>query len=200
MLVGTTRGGRRLAVVVPGDGPADHSLGGAEKMTNNELNLNEMTEAELADYYNSTHDLSEFEGGEVVTVPETQPETRNVTISVRFSPSELADLEEQATAADMRLASFIRATVLAASEPPVDRAEVLDMITALRRKIETGQASPGRAFRQAAGNTGRRWAHSAQVGRTKTYTKTSAVKTSTKTAAKAAAKATRAATKDTPMN
>jgi hypothetical protein len=26
-----------------------------------------ITDVELADYYNSTHDLSEFDGGEVVT-------------------------------------------------------------------------------------------------------------------------------------
>ena len=101
------------------------------------MTTEQMTDAELADYYDSTHDLSEFDGGEVVTpVPQTHPETRSVTISVRFSPSELAEIEELASAAGMRLTAFIRAAALASEEPPVDRAEVLDLLTALRQSVE----------------------------------------------------------------
>lgn len=85
-----------------------------------------------ADYYDSTRDLSDFDGGEVVTMPET----RSVTISVRFSPSELEALEQQANAADMRLTTYIRTAALAADEPPIDRAEVLDLLDALRHSVE----------------------------------------------------------------
>lgn len=98
--------------------------------------LDQMTDAELAAYYDSTHDLSEFEGGEVVELPKTVPETRSVTISVRFSPSELAELEQLAKGADMRVTAFIRAAALAAEEPPVDRAEVMDLVEALRQHVQ----------------------------------------------------------------
>ena len=102
-----------------------------------DMTTDQMTDAELADYYNSTHDVSEFDGGEVVTTaPRIHPETRSVTISVRFSPSELAAIEELANAAGMRLTAFIRAAALASQEPPVDRAEVLDLLTALRESVE----------------------------------------------------------------
>lgn len=101
------------------------------------MTTDQVSDAELADYYNSTHDLSEFDGGEVVTTtPQAHPESRSVTISVRFSPSELATIEELASAADMRLTAFIRAAALASEEPPIDRAEVLDLLTALRESLE----------------------------------------------------------------
>jgi hypothetical protein len=45
-----------------------------------------MTEAELADYYADTHDLSEFDEGEVVPVSGGR---RAMVLSVRFSPEEL---------------------------------------------------------------------------------------------------------------
>lgn len=108
-----------------------------------------MTDADLADYYNSTRDLSEFDGGEVVSsARQAQPETRSVTISVRFSPSELARVEKLAHAAGMRLTAFIRAAALATEEPPVDRAEVLDLLTALRQSVEgTTSGRPGEVAR-----------------------------------------------------
>ncbi len=102
----------------------------------------QMSDVELAEHYDRTHDLSEFEDGEVITPPETS-ETRNVTISVRFSPSELAGLEAHAKNAGMKLTAYIRATALAADEPPVDRAEVLDLIAALRSKVASA-ADPDR--------------------------------------------------------
>lgn len=100
------------------------------------MTTDQMTDAELADYYNSTHDLSKFDGAEVVTTPQAHPETRSITISVRFSPSELAEIEELASAAGIRLTAFIRAAALASEEPPVDRAKVLDLLTALRESVE----------------------------------------------------------------
>lgn len=140
----------------------------------NEMTSDQMTtDAELAKFYNSTHDLSEFEGGEVVTNAPAHPETRSVTISVRFSPSELAEIEGLAKAAGMRVTAFIRAAALASEEPPVDRAEVLDLISALRRSVEGTETRrvPTRP-KKAASSTVRRSAASGRYLRKETAAKT----------------------------
>ena len=74
------------------------------------------TEAELADHYNETRDLSEFdeENASPVTVK------RSVTISVRFSDEEIAGLRDRAEQAGVKVTSFIRAAALEATSP-VDR-------------------------------------------------------------------------------
>ena len=101
------------------------------------MTAHEVNDADLAEYYNSTRDVSEFEGGEVVeSLMPPQPETRSVTISVRFSPSELAEIEKVASAGGMRLTTFIREAALAAEEPPLDRAELLNLVSSLRRSLE----------------------------------------------------------------
>lgn len=148
----------------------------------NKMTNEQMTDTELAKYYSSTHDLSEFDGGEVVTPPQGHSETRSVTISVRFSPSEVAEIEGLASAAGMRLTAFIRAAALASQEPPVDRAEVLDLLAAVRRSVEGPEpqrlsrprksvnsslqrsAASGRYVRKPAGMTNVRTA--AKAGRT----------------------------------
>lgn len=98
-------------------------------------NLDQMTEAELADHYNRTHDLSEFDGGRVVAPPNRR-ETRSVTISVRFSPSELAQIEAEAAESGVPLTAFIRTAAMEAVGPPIDRDEVLDLVAALRASVE----------------------------------------------------------------
>lgn len=133
------------------------------------MTTRQMIEAELAHYYDATHDLSEFDGGEVVSsTTQPQPETRSVTISVRFSPTELATVEKMAHAAGMRVTAFIRAATLATNERPVDRAEVLDLLTALRQSVEgTRPGRPGEAARTAykANRAARTAARSAVTGR-----------------------------------
>lgn len=104
-------------------------------------NVNSMTDAEMAEYYDRTHDTSEFDDGEVVVPPKSK-QTRNVTISVRFAPGELEDLEGQASAAGMPVTTYIRSVALAAKEPPIDRDGVLDLLAALRRKIDPHRAGP----------------------------------------------------------
>jgi predicted DNA binding CopG/RHH family protein len=96
--------------------------------------LDEMTDAELAEHYNRTRDQSEFEGHELVRPPAT-PETRNVTLSVRFSAAEISALSERAEAAGMPLTTYIRATALAAAEPPIDRAKVLGLVEQVRDAV-----------------------------------------------------------------
>ena len=74
------------------------------------------TEAELAEYYNETKDLSEFD----LEHPEPVTVRRSVTISVRFSDEEIAELRARAEQAGVKVTSFIRAAALEATNP-VDR-------------------------------------------------------------------------------
>lgn len=88
-----------------------------------------MSEAELADYYNRTQDASDFEGGEEVPITVK----RNVTISVRFSPEELEDLRARAADAGVKVTSFIRAAALEATSP-VDRAALGELAKELEQR------------------------------------------------------------------
>ncbi|WP_141015168.1 plasmid mobilization protein [Nocardioides sambongensis] len=86
-----------------------------------------MAEAEVADYYNQTEDASDFD----LDNPEPTTVRRNVTISVRFSDTEIAELRARAEVAGVKVTSFIRAAALEASQP-VDRAQ----LDALARDLE----------------------------------------------------------------
>jgi predicted DNA binding CopG/RHH family protein len=103
-------------------------------------------EADAADYYNRTHDLSGFDGGEVVELESPPAGTRNVTLSIRLSPEELQTLGQRAEAAGMKLTTYIRGAALQAEAPPVDNdlidtaAEVVDLIAALRASVEAAKA------------------------------------------------------------
>ena len=88
------------------------------------------TEAELADHYNQTEDISEFD------VEHPQPATirRNVTISVRFSDEEIAELRDRAERAGLKVTSFIRAAALDAAHP-VDRAQLTELARDLEQRV-----------------------------------------------------------------
>jgi predicted DNA binding CopG/RHH family protein len=88
-----------------------------------------VSEAELADYYNRTRDISDFEGGEEVPITVK----RNVTISVRFSPEELENLRQRADEAGVKVTSFIRAAALEATSP-VDRATLRKLARDLEKR------------------------------------------------------------------
>ncbi len=109
------------------------------------------TGAVAADYYDRTHDLSGFDGGESVKLESTPPGTRNVTLSIRLSPEELQTLSRRAAAAGMKLTTYIRGAALQAEAPPVDddlldtAAEVVDLIAALRASVEAAKARRERA-------------------------------------------------------
>jgi hypothetical protein len=98
-----------------------------------------MTEAELAEYYNRTQDTSDFDEGEKVPVTVR----RNVTISVRFSDTEIAELRARAEQAGAKVTSFIRAAALEASSP-VDRAALSDLARDLERRAHDVAAMIGR--------------------------------------------------------
>ena len=63
------------------------------------MDKKQMSEAELADYYNRTGDLSEFEGAGTEPV---EIGRRDVTISVRFSADEIDALRRRADTAGLK--------------------------------------------------------------------------------------------------
>ena len=103
-------------------------------------------EAEAADYYDQTHDLSGFDGGEVVELESTPVGARTVTLSIRLSPEELDILGRRAEAAGMKLTTYIRGAALQSEAPPVDddllrtAAKVVDPVAALRSSVEAAKA------------------------------------------------------------
>ncbi len=88
-----------------------------------------MTEVELAEYYNRTQDTSDFDEGEEVPITVR----RNVTISVRFSLEEIAELRARAEQAGVKVTSFIRAAALEATSP-VDRVALGDLARDLEQR------------------------------------------------------------------
>lgn len=87
------------------------------------------TESELADEYNTTEDLSGFDGGRAVPAKVK----REVTISVRFSDEEMAELRRRAERANMPVTSFIRAAALEAARP-VDRTALGELTRDLEQR------------------------------------------------------------------
>lgn len=73
-------------------------------------------EANLADQYNETQDMSEFDGG----ADEPFSVRRDATISVRFAAHELEQLRAQAEEAGMKVTAYIRQAALATDRPPID--------------------------------------------------------------------------------
>lgn len=88
-----------------------------------------LTEAELADYYHRTEDVSEFD----LEHPEPVTVRRTVTISVRFSEEEITELRARADQAGVKVTSFIRAAALEATSP-VDRAALGELARELEKR------------------------------------------------------------------
>jgi predicted DNA binding CopG/RHH family protein len=109
--------------------------------------------AAAADYYDQTHDLSGFDGGEAVHLESAPTGARNVTLSIRLSPAELQLLGQRAAAAGIRLTTYIRGAALQAEAPPDDddlidtASEVVDLIAALRASVDAAKARREQATR-----------------------------------------------------
>lgn len=88
---------------------------------------------ELADYYDRTHDRDDAWGE---PEPVTAPERLDVTLSVRFTPSEIAAIRSQAAALGMKPTAYIRQCTLAAEAPPIDRARIARTVEALSRDLD----------------------------------------------------------------
>jgi hypothetical protein len=121
-----------LVVEIVGDGVRPDDRMGGMRVTE------AMTAAELAEY-NRTKDTSDFDDGEeaLVTV------RRNVTISVRFSDTEIAELRARAEQAGVKVTSFIRAAALE-STSPIDRAALGELVRDLERRAHDVAAMIGR--------------------------------------------------------
>lgn len=88
-----------------------------------------ISEDDLAEYYNRTKDTSDFDEGEEIPVTVR----RNVTISVRFSDTEMAELRARAEQTGFKVTSFIRAAALEATSP-VDRAALGELARDLEQR------------------------------------------------------------------
>jgi len=71
------------------------------------------TDAELADYYNSRHDGA----GWAEPQPVQRPERLDMTISVRFTPAEIAAIRSRAAAAGLKPTAYIRHCASPRSNP-----------------------------------------------------------------------------------
>ena len=92
----------------------------------------EATDAELADYYDQHHDLTDWSEPQQVD----KPQRLEVTISVRFTPAEIATIRARADAANLKPTAYIRRCALAAEQPPIDRAQLSRTVAALARDLE----------------------------------------------------------------
>jgi len=120
------------------------------------MDTNGMSEAELADYYDRTHDISGFD----LEHPEPITPARgrlDVTISVRFSSEEIDLLRAEAERAGMKVTAFIRALALQhASGQVLDRAalrgqlaRVSQDLRALEHELGAWLADPEHAAEMA---------------------------------------------------
>lgn len=90
------------------------------------------TDAELADYYDQHRNLSDWSEPQ----PVQRPERLDVTISVRFTPAEIATIRARAEAAGLKPTTYIRRCALGDEQPPIDRAQLSRTVAALSRDIE----------------------------------------------------------------
>lgn len=97
------------------------------------------TERELADYYDEHRDLSGF--GD--PVPVDRSERLDITISVRYSATEIAAIRSRAQASGMRPTAYIRERSLAEDDAPVDRRLVARAVAALAKDLEDLRRAAG---------------------------------------------------------
>jgi hypothetical protein len=95
-------------------GPPDNGMGGVSMTRKAPKSPDEMTEAELAEYYYSHRD--ELAGEEVTS---RTPARMDVMVSARFSKTEAAKVRAAAARANMSLSAFLRRRVLASLEDNV---------------------------------------------------------------------------------
>lgn len=93
----------------------------------------DVSEAALAHYYDTEHDTSGF--GE--PQPVRRAERLDVTISVRFTPAEIADVRARAHAAGVKPTAYIRRSALEREDAPLDRTELTRALDTLSRDLES---------------------------------------------------------------
>ena len=97
------------------------------------------TDAELADHYDQHRDLTGWSEPQ----PGQRSERLDVTISVRFTPAEIATIRARAEAAGLKPTTYIRRCALANEQPPIDRGQLRHTVAALTRCLEDLQRAAG---------------------------------------------------------
>lgn len=99
-----------------------------------------LNEIELADYYEKSHDESEFDERAAYPVEVR----RNVTISVRFTGEEIDLLRSRAEVSGEKVTSYIRAAALQQASP-LDRRRLLQALrrTSPRRSVSCAPERSG---------------------------------------------------------
>jgi hypothetical protein len=87
---------------------------------------------ELADYYERHRESDEW--GEPESV--SKPERLDVTLSVRFTPAEIARIRSRAVEAGLKPTAYIRHCALAVEAPPIDRTRLARSVDALARDLD----------------------------------------------------------------
>ncbi len=90
------------------------------------------TDAELADYYDQHRDHPGWSEPQ----PAAKPQRLDVTISVRFTPAEIATIRTRAEAGGLKPTAYIRQCALNAEQPPIDRTQLSRTVAALSRDLD----------------------------------------------------------------
>ena len=97
------------------------------------------SDSELADYYDKHRELTRWSEPQ----PTDKPERLDVTISVRFTATELAAIRARADAAGVKPTAYIRACALTVDQPPLDRARLSRSVAALARDLDDLRRATG---------------------------------------------------------
>ncbi len=96
-----------------------------------------MSEADLADYYDRTHDLSDFD--EQNAVPVTG--RRESTLSVRFSAAELEHIRSQAEQLGMKPTAYVRACALTDAARVGEFREIAEQLRNVQQDLDAQLAA-----------------------------------------------------------
>lgn len=92
----------------------------------------EASDRELAEHYEQTYTDDEWGEPE----PVDTPDRLDVTLSVRFTPAEIAAVRDRAAAAGMKPTTYIRQCALASEQTPIDRARLSRTVEALSNDLD----------------------------------------------------------------
>ncbi|PZS23460.1 MAG: hypothetical protein DLM54_01305 [Acidimicrobiales bacterium] len=97
------------------------------------------TDAEVTKYYDQCRQSTD--GGD--SQPVQRPERLEITISVRFTPGEIAAIRTRAQDAGLKPTAYIRRCALAEEVPPIDRGQLSRSVDALSRNLEDLRRAAG---------------------------------------------------------
>lgn len=97
------------------------------------------SDSELADYYEQHREDREWGDPE----PVRRPDRLEVTISVRFTRTEVAAVRARAEVAGLKPTAYIRRCALEVEEPPIDRGKLSQSVAALSRDLEDLRRAAG---------------------------------------------------------